>query len=144
VLIRDVMTYSVVTADPETPARDIAELMRARNVGSVVLVNGVRAVGFVTDRDLVLSVLADGRDPGSRAGDHASSPVITIEPDAEVDEGAQLMIRHGIRRLVVVDSGQPCGIVTLDDLSSRAGEVAARLSARVTRAALPDYFLHER
>jgi CBS domain-containing protein len=111
--------------------------MRDRNVGSVVLVAGGRAVGFLTDRDLVLSVLADGRDGDSPAADHASTPVITIDPDAEVDEGAELMIRQGVRRLVAVAGGQPCGIVTLDDLASKAAEVAARLSARVTRAALP-------
>ena len=76
-LIREVMTESVVTAEPHQTVRAIAELMRDRNVGSVVLVAGGRPVGFLTERDLSLSVLADGRDPSGPAGDHASSPVIT-------------------------------------------------------------------
>jgi CBS domain-containing protein len=145
-LIREVMTESVVTAQPHQTVRAIAELMRDRNVGSVVLVAGGRPVGFVTDRDLALSVLADGRDPSGPAGDHASSPVITADPEMEVEEGAELMIRHGVRRLVVVDGDRLCGVVTLDDLASRTGEagLASRLSARVTQASMPDYFFRER
>src|SRR5919199_2364430 len=62
VLIREVMTESVVTAAPDRTVREVAELMRERNVGSVVLVSDAQPVGFVTDRDLTLSVIADGRD----------------------------------------------------------------------------------
>jgi CBS domain-containing protein len=146
VLIREVMTESVVTAPPECTVRQVAELMRERNVGSVVLVERERPIGFVTDRDLTLSVLADGRDFGDHVADHASAPVITAEPGMDVEEAAELMVRHGVRRLVVVDSERLTGIVTLDDLSSRTGdsELAAQLSTRVTRAIMPDFFFHER
>ena len=136
----------MVTAPPERSVREIAELMRERNVGSVVLIDDRRPVGFVTDRDLAVSVIADGRDLGDHAADHASSPVITAEPGMQVEEAAELMIRHGVRRLVVVDGQRLCGVVTLDDLASRTGDhgLASRLSARVTQASLPDYFFHER
>jgi CBS domain-containing protein len=146
VLIRDVMTESVVTAAPERTVREIAELMRERNVGSVVLVDGTGPVGFVTDRDLALSVIADGRDFGDHVTDHASSPVITAEASMDVEEAGELMVRHAIRRLVVVDGGRLTGIVTLDDLASRTGdaELASQLSSRVTRAVMPDFFFHER
>jgi CBS domain-containing protein len=146
VLIRDVMTESVVTAAPERTVREIAELMRERNVGSVVLVNGTEPVGFVTDRDLALSVIADGRDFGDHVADHASSPVITAEASMDVEEAGELMVRHAIRRLVVVDGGRLTGIVTLDDLASRTGdaELASQLAGRVTRAVMPDFFFHER
>ena len=146
-LIRDVMTESVVTAAPARTVREVAELMRERNVGSVVLIDdGDRPVGFVTDRDLALSVIADGRDFGDHVSDHASSPVITAEPAMEVEEGAELMVRHGVRRLVVVDGERLTGIVTLDDLASRTGDagLASQLSTRVTRAVMPDFFFHER
>jgi CBS domain-containing protein len=146
VLIREVMTESVVTAAPERTVREVAELMRERNVGSVVLVNDGRLVGFVTDRDLALSIIADGRDFGDHVADYASSPVITAEAAMHVEEGAELMVRHGIRRLVVVDGDRLPGIVTLDDLASRTGdaELASQLSTRVTRAVMPDFFFHER
>src|SRR5215207_11578719 len=145
-LIREVMTGEVVTAAPERTVREIAELMRERNVGSVVLVDSERPVGFVTDRDLALSVIADGRDFGDHVADHASSPVITAAPAMEVEEAAELMVRHGIRRLVVVDGDRLTGIVTLDDLASRTGDaaLAAQLSSRVTRAVMPDFFFRER
>ena len=146
VLIREVMTESVVTAEPERTVREVAELMRERNVGSVVLVQDGRPVGFVTDRDLALSVIADGRDFGDQVADHASSPVIVAHPGMEVAEGAELMVRHGVRRLVVVDGDRLSGIVTLDDIASRTGDadLAASLSTRVTRAVMPDFFFHER
>src|SRR4051794_29175993 len=142
VLVREVMTESVVTASPQASVREIAVLMRERNVGSVVLVDDGRPVGFITDRDLALSVVADGRSADDRASDHASSPVITGEPDMEVEEAGELMMRHGVRRIVVLSGGALAGVVTLDDLTTRG--LAPELSARVTRAALPDYFFHPR
>ena len=145
-LLRDVMTAEVVTAAPDRTVREIAELMRERNVGSVVIVADGVPVGFVTDRDLALSVIADGRDFGDHVADHASSPVITARPEMQVEEAAELMVRHGVRRLVVVDDDRLTGIVTLDDIASRTGdtELAAQLALRVTRAVMPDFFFHER
>lgn len=141
-LVRDVMTETVVVADPGVSVRDIAELMRDRSVGSVVLVEQGRPVGFITDRDIAMSVVAEGRDAFDPVSEYASTPVITAEPDVEIDEGAQLMVRHGVRRLVVVEAGFLVGVVTLDDLAARVtdADLAARLSARITRAAMPsDY-----
>jgi len=146
VLIREVMTETVVTAPPERSVREIAEMMRERNVGSVVLIEEQRPVGFLTDRDLTVSVLADGRDLGDHAADHASTPVITANAEMQVEEAAELMVRHGVRRLVIVDGDRLIGILTLDDIASRTGdhELASQLSARVTRAVMPDFFFHER
>jgi CBS domain-containing protein len=144
--IREVMTASVVTADPATPVREVAALMRERNVGSVVLVRDAAPVGIVTDRDLAVSVLADGRSGEDRAIDHASAPVVTGAPGMDVAEAAETLIRHGVRRLPIVDGEQLTGIVTLDDLAARTGDAAlvARLASQVTRAALPDFYFHQR
>jgi CBS domain-containing protein len=144
--IRQVMTESVVTADPATTVQEVAALMRERNVGSVVLVRDGDPVGFLTDRDLTVSVLADGRSPGDHAGDHASSPVVTGRPEMDVEEAARLMVRHSIRRLPIVDGERLTGIVTLDDLAVRTGDpgLAAHLASQITRAALPDYYFHQR
>ena len=140
------MTETVVTAPPDRTVREIAEMMRERNVGSVVLIEEQRPVGFLTDRDLTVSVLADGRDEGDHAADHASSPVITASAEMQVEEAAELMVRHGVRRLVIVDGSRLTGILTLDDIASRTGDpqLAAQLSTRVTRAVMPDFFFHER
>jgi len=146
VLIRDVMTESVVTATPDSSVREVAETMRERIVGSVVLVEDGRPVGFVTGRDLVVSVLADGRDPSDRACDHASAPVVTAGPDTDITGAAELMVEHGIRRLPVLEGGELIGIVTLDDLAVRTGdaELAMNLASSITRAALPEFYFHHR
>jgi len=136
------MTEAVVTARPDASVRDIAVLMRERNVGSVVLVDGDAPVGFITDRDIALSIVAAERSADDHAGEHASTPVIRAEPDMEVEEAAQRMVRHGVRRLVVVSGGAAIGVVTLDDLASRGLE--PELASRVTRAALPEYFFRPR
>src|ERR1700755_2923016 len=108
-LVREVMTESVVVADPDCSVREIAQLMRDHNVGSVVLVERGRPVAFITARDLALCVVAAGRDYADRVSEHASTPVITADPDMEVDEGAHVMIRQGVRRLVRVEGGFPAG-----------------------------------
>jgi CBS domain-containing protein len=145
--IREVMTGSVVTTSPERSVREVAELMRERNVGSVVLVdNADQPVGFITDRDLTVGVLAEGHDGSSAASGYASNPVITATPDLDLREAAALMVRHGIRRLPVVDAGRLSGIVTLDDLAARTGdpELGHDLMAQITRAALPEFYFHNR
>jgi CBS domain-containing protein len=147
VQIRDVMTESVVTAAPDASVREVAELMRERNVGSVVLLGeDGRPHAFITDRDLAVSVLADGREATDHAQDHASSPVVTAREDMHVEEAAELMARNAIRRLPVLDGGRLTGIVTLDDLAVRTGdlELAHRLTSEITRAALPDFYFHQR
>ena len=145
--IRDVMTEGVVSASPEASVRQVAELMRERNVGSVVLVgDDGELCGFVTDRDLAIGALTDGRDPGDPVEAHASSPVVTAAPDMDVEEAAELMVRHGIRRLPILDAGRLTGIVTLDDLAVRTGdlELAQHMTAQITRAALPGFYFHDR
>ena len=145
--ISEVMTESVVTAPPDSPVRAVAEIMRERNVGSVVLVDDEGSpVGFVTDRDLAVSVLADGRDAEEPAIGHATTPVVTGSIAMGVEDAAELMVNHGIRRLPVLDGDRLIGIVTLDDLAVRTGDLALaqRITAEITRAALPGFYFHDR
>ena len=145
--IREVMTESVVTASAGAPVREVAELMRDRNVGSVVLLGADgEPAGFITDRDLAVSVLADGHDGDATAADHASAPVVTGEPGMDVEAATELMVSNGIRRLPILADGKLTGIVTLDDLAARIGDatLAANITAQVTRAALPDFYFHDR
>jgi CBS domain-containing protein len=145
--IRDVMTESVVTAQPSATVRQVAELMRERNVGSVVLMDEDGTLtGFVTDRDLALGALTDGRDGTDRVSAHGSSPVVTAEPGMDVEEAAEIMVRHGIRRLPILDGNRLTGIVTLDDLAVRTGdlELAHHMTTQITRAALPGFYFHDR
>ncbi len=141
------MTEGVVTARPSATVRQVAELMRERNVGSVVLLDDDGGLaGFVTDRDLALGALTDGRDASDPVSAHGSSPVVTAEPAMDVEEAAELMVRHGIRRLPILDGGRLTGIITLDDIAARTGdlELAHHMTSQITRAALPGFYFHDR
>jgi CBS domain-containing protein len=145
--IREIMTESVVTAPPDTPAQQVAALMRDRNVGSVVIVDrSGRPCGMVTDRDLAIDVLAEGADPGIPAEDCATMPVVSGEAEMELEEAAALMVSHRIRRLPVLEAGALVGIVTLDDIAVRTGnlEVAQQMTAEVARAVFPEFYFHQR
>jgi CBS domain-containing protein len=141
------MSQSVVTAPPDGTVREMAELMRERNVGSVVLVDaGGHPVGLLTDRDLAITVVADARDPDEAASVVASSPVVSAAIEMDVEDVAALMVRHGIRRLPVLDGELLVGIITLDDLVVRTGdrELAYNMTSQITRASLPDFYFHDR
>ena len=141
------MTAGVVTASPQDSAVSVARLMRDHRVGSVVIVDPAGSpVAIVTDRDLTLRVFAAGVDGETPVGEHASRPLICGEPAMELDEAAALMVQHRVRRLPVVDAGRLAGIVTLDDIAVRSGnlEVAQKMTADVIEGALPQFYFHER
>lgn len=141
------MTQGVVTAAADAPALDVARLMRDHGVGSVVIVDAAGAPSaMITDRDLAVRILADDADPSEPVSDRVSSPLITGEPEMNLDEAAALMVQHRIRRLPVVDGDQLAGIVTLDDIAVRTGnlEVAQRMTQEVLEGALPQFYFHER
>lgn len=145
--LSEIMTSAVVTAAPDTSAVEVARLMRDHRVGSVVIVDPAGVpVAMVTDRDLAVRVLAEGTDPERPASAVASRPLITGDPDMELDEAAALMVRHRVRRLPVVTEERLAGIATLDDIAVRSGnlEVAQRMTQDVIQGALPQFYFHER
>jgi CBS domain-containing protein len=143
--IADVMTEQVVTAPRGATIGDVAELMRDRNVGSVVLCDEGRPHALITDRDVALAV-ADGAARDSVADHQVSRPLVSGEPEMDVEEAAALMVQHAIRRLPVLAGGELAGIVTLDDIAVRTGDLkmARQMTADVARAALPEFYFHER
>ena len=145
-LISDVMTHAVVSADVSDSLRHVGALMRERNVGSVVVCESGRPVGVLTDRDLALAVLAEDADPEGAAGDHASRPLISGAVEMDLEEAADLMVQHHIRRLPLLDGDELAGIVTIDDVAVRAGnlELAQRVTAEVAKGAIPEFFFHRR
>jgi CBS domain-containing protein len=145
--LRDIMTSSVITADLDADALAVAKLMRDTNVGSVVVTAaGGDPVAMITDRDLAVRVLADQRQASEPVREHATRPLITGEPEMGLEEAAALMVRHRIRRLPVIDGDELVGIVTLDDIAVRTGDlaVAQRMTQEVIEGALPGFFFHER
>ena len=117
--IQDVMTTNPETLPESTTVREAAEAMRANDIGDVVVVddNG-KLSGILTDRDIVVRVVAEGRDPRTtRSGDIASRDLTAVSPDDPVDRAVQLMRDKAIRRLPAVDKGKPVGIVSIGDLA---------------------------
>lgn len=145
--LREIMTAGVVTAAPETSAVGVAQLMRDHRVGSVVIVDPQGSpVAMVTDRDLTLRVLAAGVAPEAPIAEQASRPLVCGEPETELEEAAALMVQHRVRRLPVVAAGSLVGIVTLDDIAVRSGdlEMAQKMTQDVIEGALPQFYFHER
>ena len=112
-----------MTRDPRTVNAtdslvDAARVMNESDIGDVIVVDGEQIQCIVTDRDIVVRAIAEGRDPQSTSVSDVCSPSLeTIEPDASIDEALRKMREADIRRLPVVQDGRPIGIVTLGDLA---------------------------
>ncbi len=112
------LTPLVYTVTPEATVWEAAELMRRRGVGDLVVVEDLKPVGILTDRDIVLRVTAAGLSPlDLPVRDVMSAQPVTVPREMEIGEGIALMARHGIRRLPIVDErGRLVSILTLDDI----------------------------
>lgn len=127
----------VVTATEDEGIVEVARRMRDARVGSVVVVRGAHVVGLLTDRDLVLRVLAEGTRPERvRARDVMTRDPIVVSVHAEPSDAAARMREHGIRRLPIVDDAvHLVGIVTSDDLTYEIARDLADLAEAVDGAA---------
>lgn len=118
ILVRHAMTQSPQTVGPDMNAADAAGLMKSLDVGVIPVVQEERLVGLVTDRDLVLRVLAERKDPMEvRIGDILTRSPVTVTPDTRLSEARELMQKHRIRRLPVVKGEELVGILSMGDLA---------------------------
>lgn len=131
------------TIEPAATARAAAKRMEKEGIGCLVVVDGQRPVGIVTDRDIVLEVLAERRDAGLvQVGEIAARNPVTIPDTASVPDAIALLRRHGVRRLPAVDAtGNLAGIVTQDDLlrllATEIGELAEVLRRQLAESVTP-------
>jgi CBS domain-containing protein len=127
------MSGTPETVTPETTLADAAKVMERADIGDVLIVDGTRQLrGIVTDRDIAIRAVAEGRDPNTTTVDEIMTPTVeTISSSATVREAIETMRRHDIRRLPVVAGGSPIGVVSLGDLAMSPGSrsVLADLSA---------------
>jgi CBS domain-containing protein len=107
---------SGVAIGPEQTMRDAAEIMERSGVGALAVVDGDHLVGIVTDRDLVRRGLARRLDPQVRVDSLMSSPVVTIDADADLHAAYAIFRRNAVRRLAVTERGRFVGMVAIDDL----------------------------
>jgi CBS domain-containing protein len=118
--VSDVMTTGVVALEADAPLQAAAAVMRDSDVGSIVVTSNGNVSGIVTDRDLVVRAVADGRDMAKTTlADASTDKVITVGPDDPVELASRLMREHAVRRIVVVDDDVPVGIVSIGDMARR-------------------------
>jgi len=116
--VKEVMSRDLVKIEPDRTVHDAAKLMTAKGVGCLIVAAGGKAVGIITERDLVSRVLAESFDPTKvLVGDVMTTPLFTVSSEQTLDEAAELMVKYKVRRLPVVDSGILKGIVTASDLA---------------------------
>jgi CBS domain-containing protein len=117
--VRDVMTPDPACVSKSDTADKAAQLMRDRDVGSIVVTeDGGSVAGIVTDRDIVVRAVADGKNPAEvQVGEVASDNPTTLSADESIADAVQRMRDQNIRRLPVVDGDEPVGIVSLGDLA---------------------------
>ena len=124
--VGDLCKRPVVTVTAAVPILEVAKLMRSRHVGSVVVVDSLgtlKPVGIVTDRDIVVEVLAGGIDPGTvNAGDIMTGAPVVLTAGEDISWALKTMRDRGIRRLPIVDDqGLLMGILALDDVMQFLG-----------------------
>jgi CBS domain-containing protein len=121
--IRDVMSSNPCAIDADKPVAHAAKMMKQEDVGLAPVVEGDRLVGTLTDRDIVLRVVAEGKDPQTvTAREVASTDLITIDPQQDLDEALRLMASKQVRRLPVVEEGRLVGVVAQADIAREADE----------------------
>jgi predicted transcriptional regulator len=123
---------------------EIATIMRNEDVGAVPILDDSELAGIVTDRDIVVRCIAEGRDPGeASAEDVLSEGLVTVSPDDDVDEAAMIMSRNQIRRLPVLQDGKLVGMVSLGDIAVKenndqvSGDALEDISEGVKRSSQP-------
>ena len=133
--VRDVMTSNPTTCEPTATLVDAAKVMAREDVGPVPIVEGGKLVGLVTDRDIIIRAVAEGRDVTSTTvRDVASKDLVTVTADEDLDRALQLMADNQVRRIPVVEGDHVVGIVSQADVARAAddektGEVVQQISA---------------
>lgn len=116
--VEEMMTPDPIALPQTATVFDAAQKMRDASIGNVVVLNGQKVCGIVTDRDIVVRAIATDRDPRStKLADICSRELTTLSPEDNVETAVRLMREHAVRRLPVVKDDRPVGILTLGDLA---------------------------
>lgn len=118
--VGQLMTLDPIVVDSGTPVSDCAKVMERREIGAVGVTSEGTLTGVLTDRDIVLRLVARGKDPvQTTAGEIATPNVVTVSGDTSVVDAVRKMSQRAVRRLFIVDDkGSPTGILTVDDLTA--------------------------
>ncbi len=115
--VGDVMTRAVIYVKPSDNIKRVAELMKQHDIDSVLVMERKKGIGILTDTDIIRKVVAEGKDPRDvSVNEIMTSPLVTIEPDANIDDAAKMMAEQRIKRLVVTKNNNIIGIISEFDI----------------------------
>ena len=133
--VQDLMTSDVSCCQSGDSIQEAARVMQSLNVGSVPVCDNKKVVGIITDRDIAVQAVANGRPPTTAVTDCMSKKIVSCTPDTDAHEAADLMSQHQIRRLPVVSTtGELVGICSIGDLATidihvnEAGNALSKIS----------------
>ena len=133
--IQEIMTSNPSTIEPNQSVVEAARIMKQEDAGVVPVTENGRLTGMVTDRDIAIRVVAEGKDPQSTTvGEVASTNLVTLDPQQDLDEALRLMAQHQVRRLPVVEEdGRLVGVVAQADIArtgddAKTGQVVQEIS----------------
>jgi len=116
--VEDIMVEEVVTVDTKVTVKEAAAIMNDHEIGCLIVVRAGKAVGIVTERDMLTRVLAASRSPErTKVADIMSSPLIVADPKMNLEDAARLMFKMKVKKLPVVTNGNLVGLITLTDLA---------------------------
>jgi CBS domain-containing protein len=135
--VRDAMAKLVHRAKKNDKVGDVANTMKREDIGFMPVVDGEMVIGVITDRDIVISCIAEGHDPRGETAEHLMSrDVTTVSPDEDIEEAGRKMERGEIRRLPVVDNGRLVGVLSHGNLvQATKNKTAEKVTEGVTRGA---------
>ena len=117
VLVRDVMSKNVRVVRPDSSVKEVVATMNKFDIGSIIVVQGGRPVGIITERDILRRIVEQCLAPETlSARQIMTSPVLTINETASVDEAASLMKKKGVKKLLVMNNQKLIGMITLTDI----------------------------
>lgn len=131
--VKEIMTTDVKTIRPEDNIKRLAEMMVKNKIGSLVVVEGSgEVVGIATERDIIEDIILLGKSPEEvKVRDVMTKDIITVNPDNSLEEAAEVMVEHKIKKLPVIDKGRLVGIVTATDLIAYENRLVEKISSLI-------------
>ena len=136
--VEDVMVKEVITIDENSTVKEAVEVMNKFGIGCLIAVRKGKAMGIITERDLLKRVVAEAKDANkTKVKDVMSSPLIVVEPDMGLEEAVKLMFQMKIKKLPVVDGKRLIGLVTLTDIARFQPQMIRILKQLAMKQAAP-------
>jgi CBS domain-containing protein len=136
--VEDVMVKEVITIDENATVREAAEIMNKFEIGCLIAIRKGKAMGIITERDLLKRVVAEAKDANkTKVKDVMSSPLVVVEPSMDLEEAVKLMFQMKIKKLPVVDGKRLVGLVSLTDIARFQPQVIKILKQLAIRQATP-------